>query len=490
MRFSLSILLLLFVGKLKAQTATEDTRGANPVATHSDEALGSEISYHALMFAVEDYDDPNIRDLEHPVADAKNLRDVIIDKYGFKPTNVRLLINPTESQIVRALDSAVNTFLGTENLLLFFAGHGTWNEILKEGYWLPSDAVQNNPSSSISNSTLISYVGGINTQHTLLISDACFSGGIILGRSVESTLPGMFVKRHSDRSRKAMTSGNKDEVPDESMFMYYLLKGLKQNSSKYLPANKLYSIIEEPVARNAIGKDGLGIRPIYAPMIGVGDENGEFIFTCTDSISQSDTGQNHSDSEESIYLDKQLNNSEELVSKISTGQQSKSIVHKSHSHQPKSTNNKVPKEVRKAAKKYENEGWSPFLGASSIDQQLQQSLKMQGEVDEMGFPIWIVSNGSSTASSLAAAEMQAIESAKSRLVSLIESNIVAVIQHSVDFNGDVNSTIEKTTNKVAKTLGDIFPVVKIQRKVNNHFEVQVAIAYGYEHVKEDVLKIR
>jgi len=287
-----------------------------------------------------------------------------------------------------------------------------------------------------------------------------------------------------------MTSGNKDEVPDESMFMYYLLQELKENSSKYLPANKLYSIIEEPVARNAIGKDGLGIRPIYAPMIGVGDENGEFIFTYSDPNSQSNTGQNQSHSEEAINIDKQLNNSKELVSKNSTWEQPSSTLHKAHNHQPRSTNNKVPKEVRKAAKKYENEGWTPFLGAPSIDQQLDQSFKMQAETDEMGFPSWIISNGSSTATILSAAEMQAIELAKSRLVSLIESNIVSVVQNTVDFNGDVNSTVEKTTNKVAKTLGNIVPVVKIQRRVNNHFEVQVAIAYSYKYVKEDVLKIR
>ncbi|HAP69447.1 MAG TPA: hypothetical protein DCR04_06935, partial [Flavobacteriales bacterium] len=110
MRCSISILLLFFVGQLTAQSPTEETRGANPIATNSDEALGQEISYHAIIFAVEDYEDPNIRDLEHPVTDAKNLRDVLIDKYGFESDNVDLLINPTESQIIQSLDAAVKTF--------------------------------------------------------------------------------------------------------------------------------------------------------------------------------------------------------------------------------------------------------------------------------------------------------------------------------------------------------------------------------------------
>ena len=118
MRFSLSIMLLLFVVSLQRKLQQEILE-VQFQSIDSDEASGLKISYHAIMFAVEDYDDPSIRDLEHPVSDAKNLRDVLIEKYGFKSNNVKLLINPTESQIIQSLDSAVTTFSGIENLLVF-----------------------------------------------------------------------------------------------------------------------------------------------------------------------------------------------------------------------------------------------------------------------------------------------------------------------------------------------------------------------------------
>lgn len=155
---------------------------------------------------------------------------------------------------------------------------------------------------------------------------------------------------------------------------------------------------------------------------------------------------------------------------------------------------RVSRDVKKEAKKLEKEGYKAFVGQPPVSQQLDKSYRMINEADENGFPKWIVSSGSSVANTQAAAEMQAIELAKSRLVGLIETNFRAVIENTVANNQldakdavSVTKTIEVSANRVAKKLGMIMPVVKIYRTVDKNFEVQVNISYNYEMARKQML---
>ncbi|MFN5370891.1 MAG: hypothetical protein ACK5B6_05440 [Bacteroidia bacterium] len=155
---------------------------------------------------------------------------------------------------------------------------------------------------------------------------------------------------------------------------------------------------------------------------------------------------------------------------------------------------RVSRDVKKEAKKLEKDGYKAFVGQPPIGQQLDKSYRMINEADENGFPKWIVSSGSSVANTQAAAEMQAIELAKSRLVGLIETNFKAVIENTVANNQldakdavSVTKTVEVSANRVAKKLGMIMPVVKIYRNIDKNFEVQVNIAYNYEMARKQML---
>jgi hypothetical protein len=110
------------------------------------------------------------------------------------------------------------------------------------------------------------------SKHTLLITDACFSGSIFKTRAVDA----MTIKRvhelYKDRSRKAITSGNLTEVADKSFFIQYLLKLLKENDQEFLPASILFSRLYEPVTNNTAS------IPQFGVIQGAGDEGGDFIF--------------------------------------------------------------------------------------------------------------------------------------------------------------------------------------------------------------------
>ncbi len=155
---------------------------------------------------------------------------------------------------------------------------------------------------------------------------------------------------------------------------------------------------------------------------------------------------------------------------------------------------KVSKDVKREAKRYEKEGYTPFVGQPPIEQQLDKSFRYQNEADKSGLPKWIIATGSSVANTQAAGEMQAIELAKSRLVGLVETNFKAVIENTVANNQldakdatSVTKSVEVSANRVEKKLGMIVPVVKLYRPVDKNFEVQITIAYSYEMAHKQMI---
>ena len=239
-----------------------------------DELVLNVGNFYGLFIGVNEYESEEIVDLEEPVDDAKSLRALLLEKYEFSEDHAIMLANPTRSELIDTLENLASAVKANDSLLIFYAGHGYWDESFKQGYWLPADARQKSKSSWISNATIRDYIYGIKTKHTLLIADACFSGGLFRTRAafkgeskLESTLFQM-------TSRKAITSGTLTEVPDDSVFMKYLLKNLESNQRRHLTSQDLFSRFKVAVMNNSV----LNQVPQYGVVQGSGDEGGDFIF--------------------------------------------------------------------------------------------------------------------------------------------------------------------------------------------------------------------
>ena len=228
--------------------------------------------YYALILGVNDYEDPNIPDLGNPISDAKKLSEILISQYTFDEANVFVLENPTRSKIIQEFEILSEWLTYNDNLIIFYAGHGYWDEYKEIGYWLPSDAVMGDFSTWIRNSTVKDYIGAIKSKHTLLITDACFSGSIFQTRSLNDAKIVAYQKIYDLPSRKGMTSGTLKEVPDISVFLSTLIKRLEQNEDKYLPVSKLFNTMRDAILNNSPNV------PQFGTIQGVGDEGGEFIF--------------------------------------------------------------------------------------------------------------------------------------------------------------------------------------------------------------------
>jgi len=235
----------------------------------------STANYYALVIAVEEYNDPHINDLEHPVDDASKFINVIRSNYNFPAENINFMKNPTKADIIGTLHAMRGLVSNEDNLLIYYAGHGYYDEEMETGYWLPSDAREDNPVDWLPNTDLTNYLSVLKTKHTLLIADACFSGGIFNSRSAFNNA--MEVESlYKLPSRNALTSGNLTEVPDKSIFVQELIKRLKNNTKKYLSAEQLYTSIKSEVISNP--RNVSNAIPKYGSIYNVGDEGGDFIF--------------------------------------------------------------------------------------------------------------------------------------------------------------------------------------------------------------------
>lgn len=256
-------------------TTSTGTRGAEVLtATLPNATLDKPGKYYAIVIAVQDYDDGGPNDLDYPIQDAQRVINTLTQFYTFDMENITFLQNPKKDQITDVFDRHLDKITENDNLLIFYAGHGFWDERMNQGFWLPADAEKNRRSRWLSNGTIRDYINGIRTRHTLLVTDACFSGGIFKTRAAFNDADRSTNELYKLPSRKALTSGTLKEVPDKSVFVKYLLKKLEDNTDNYLSSQALYTQIRGPVTNNSPNAQ----VPVFGVIRETGDEDGEFIF--------------------------------------------------------------------------------------------------------------------------------------------------------------------------------------------------------------------
>ncbi|MBK9017680.1 MAG: caspase family protein [Saprospiraceae bacterium] len=130
---------------------------------------------YLLVIAIDNYEDSAFSSLNNAKLDAEKFVAVMREKYGFILfKTLYLMVKPIEKYCEASLIT-YQLLTVSDNIIIYFAGHGAINPKTKKGYWIPSDAT-NSVGDYIPNSTIIDAVEGIEAQHILLISDSCFAG--------------------------------------------------------------------------------------------------------------------------------------------------------------------------------------------------------------------------------------------------------------------------------------------------------------------------
>jgi len=229
-------------------------------------------NYHALVIGNQEY--MYMTNLKSSEKDALEVTRLLRDTYGFE---VKSLIDATRSDILTALIQYRRELDNTDNLLIYYAGHGWLDDDADEGYWLPVDAQLDNYQNWISNSTITSQLKAIEAKHVLVVADSCYSGKLVRGIRVQIKTHSYLQTMANKRVRSVLCSGGLEPVYDaggkegHSVFASAFLDILRDNQA-VIDTTEVFSKLRRPVLLNSEQ------TPEYSDIKKAGHEGGDFLF--------------------------------------------------------------------------------------------------------------------------------------------------------------------------------------------------------------------
>ncbi|MBT3293907.1 MAG: caspase family protein [Verrucomicrobia bacterium] len=242
--------------------------------------------YHALVIGINRY--KHWRGLRQAREDARSVAALLGSNYGFKSVTTLYDQEATLQGIVRALRVLTRKLTVNDSLLIYFAGHGYYDQLLKKGYWIPVEGreeVDGMPAINdwLQNSNLKEYTDAMKARHVLVVSDSCFSGAMLRGGriDIEERANTWYRRAISQPTRWCVASGDLETVPDQSIFAKKFLQALQFPRQSVFAASDLAGWIKNDVAAYS------GRRPVFGPMnTASGSDLGEFVFLVQDASSQ------------------------------------------------------------------------------------------------------------------------------------------------------------------------------------------------------------
>jgi len=280
----------------------------------------------ALIIGINKYQ--NVEPLHYAVNDAKSVKSMFIEKYGFKKENIIFLTDKeaTKENILDGFSNILEKAGEKDRVVVFYAGHGETYKLPSGGdmgYLIPVDGDLDNlyrssiPMKSVYDIAEMSYA-----KHILYLVDACYGGLTLNTRGLKKdATPEYLRKMTKERGRMVITAGGKDEQVIEkpewghSAFTRNLIKGLgdglaDENTDGVITSDELGVFIRNRVT---IDVDGA-----HTPQKGrIGSDMGELVFiseTLDDQIAEAFTRDEQMDALMSKFadLERKLENKEQV----------------------------------------------------------------------------------------------------------------------------------------------------------------------------------
>lgn len=253
--------------------------------------------YYALIIGINEYD--QWRPLKNAVNDATGLKDILIRRYGFSARNIVFRTDKaaTRKTLIRDFRCMAGGLEKTDNLLIYFSGHGHLDTINGDGYWIPVDGKIKDATTWITNSVIQNILCSpdVRGKNIMLISDSCYSGTLLRGnpRPAFNYKPkpphggsnSKGVKRPNrknasracKRSRQVIAAGGVEPVYDVGerygVFARYFLKALEKNNRPSIDIEYLFH--DDNIWKSIA--DESGQRPEIGRFMTNMDEEGQFV---------------------------------------------------------------------------------------------------------------------------------------------------------------------------------------------------------------------
>ncbi|HTH58410.1 MAG TPA: caspase family protein [Cyclobacteriaceae bacterium] len=198
---------------------------------------------YAILFTTNDYD--NWPDLVNPVKDGRAIADELRKNYG---SRVEVIEGGTQSEILKKLrEYAEKKYKPLDQVFIFFAGHGQFDQTFGEGYVVTKESQANDEAKTtyLSHNRLRTIINNIPCEHVFLAMDVCFGGTFdqaIAHRGMdedykEASQAEMVTRKLTYKTRRYLTSGGKEYVPDgrpgmNSPFARKFLEALRSRGGK------------------------------------------------------------------------------------------------------------------------------------------------------------------------------------------------------------------------------------------------------------------
>jgi len=254
----------------------EQSRGLSGLnstdSSHSNALKGKS---YLLGIGIDDYQ--NFLPLKNAVKDVQDISNLLVDKYEFEQANVTLLINEeaTRKNIIKQLKALCTKAKVNDRILIYYSGHGYLDKVTDRGFWIPVDAEKEDESSYVSNANLRDYVKAMKSRHTLLISDSCFSGSLLV-RDATRKLSGAFDTWEKSKSRYVFSSGkgivSDGEAGKNSPFAKAIIKKLSNPSSSKINIVRLADEVTHSVRWNYEQQPNASVLQF------AGHDGGQFVF--------------------------------------------------------------------------------------------------------------------------------------------------------------------------------------------------------------------
>ena len=134
----------------------------------------------AVIIGINEY--TKSKPLRYAVNDAIAIKELLVDKFGFKEKNIRLLINneATLVSIKQTLYEVAGLAKENDRVLIYFSGHGQTVSAVESGmqigYLIPVNGDLNDPIINSISMDEILFLCQSKSKHMLFLMDACYSG--------------------------------------------------------------------------------------------------------------------------------------------------------------------------------------------------------------------------------------------------------------------------------------------------------------------------
>lgn len=241
--------------------------------------------YYALIIGNQNYD--TIEDLTTPHVDSVRTKEVLENKYGFEVT---VLLDADNASIMRAINDLNDKLTEEDNLLIFYAGHGSRIATgeYEAGYWLPVNASPPPDDTFwVSNEFVTRHLARLKAKRVMVVADSCYAG--LLSNAPGYLFMGDDANYSTDyvryklpkKSRLLLSSGGDAPVLDNfgqghSLFARAFLEVLEKGEG-VMTGPELFLKVREVVAQRAQATGEVQI-PEFKAIKGAGHEVGDFFF--------------------------------------------------------------------------------------------------------------------------------------------------------------------------------------------------------------------